>query len=106
MPPYRRVVTGLNEAGRSCVIFDGPGGILAGEGVTTRLLWQSDEAPASNEGNEEGAREPSSFKLPPGGNKFVIVEFPPGEGLGEDLALDAEQGGAEQLEEAAVVVQR
>jgi quercetin dioxygenase-like cupin family protein len=70
----------VNEAGQSCVIFDGPDGIVAGEGVTTTLLWQTDEAPASNEGNAEGALEPSSFKVPRGGTKFVLARFPPGAG--------------------------
>ena len=63
-----RVVTGLDESGLSCVLFDDAGGIVGGEGLTTILLWQSDEAPASNEGSEDGAREPVSFNFPPGGS--------------------------------------
>ena len=78
MPSYRRVVTGLNEAGKSCVILDGAAGI-AGEGqARTLLMWKTDQAPASNDGNDDAADEPSSFAFPRGGSKFVIVHFPPG----------------------------
>lgn len=78
MTSYRRVVTGLNEAGKSCVILDGAAG-LAGDGqARTLLMWKTDQAPASNEGNADAADEPSSFAFPRGGSKFVIVHFPPG----------------------------
>jgi quercetin dioxygenase-like cupin family protein len=77
----RRVVTGLDRAGRSCVIIDDNGGIVDGERMTTTLLWQTDRAPASNQGNEDAATEPSSFRFPRGGSKFVIARFPPSEAL-------------------------
>jgi mannose-6-phosphate isomerase-like protein (cupin superfamily) len=80
MPSYRRVVTGLNAAGQSCVIFDGPGGIASESGARTILLWKTDSAPASNAGIADAADEPSSFDFPRGGSKFVIVHFPPGTG--------------------------
>ena len=80
MPSCRRVVTGLNEAGRSCVIFDGPGGVASQSGAQTILLWKTDQAPASNEGIADAADEPSSFNFTRGGSKFVIVRFPPGTG--------------------------
>lgn len=78
MPSYRRVVTGLNDQGRSCVILDGTGGVASEVGARTILLWKSDQAPASNEGNADAADEPSSFNFARGGSKFVIVHFPPG----------------------------
>ena len=78
MASYRRVVTGLNEAGKSCVILDGAAGV-AGEGqARTFLMWKTDQAPASNAGNADAATEPSSFSFARGGSKFVVVHFPPG----------------------------
>ena len=73
----RRVVTGLDRDGKSCVIFDDNGG-MAGHGGRTMLFWRSTAAPASNEGTKDAADEPSSFVFDPGATKFVTVRFPPG----------------------------
>lgn len=89
MPSYRRVVTGLNEAGQSCVLFDGPGGVASGSGARTILLWKSDQAPASNAGTADAADEPSSFEFARGGSKFVIVHFPPGTSEASGIGMHA-----------------
>ena len=54
---HRRVVTGLDKNGKSCVLFDDAGG-MPGHGGKSRLLWKSGKAPASNDGTAEAADEP------------------------------------------------
>ena len=69
--PPRRVVTGLDEKERSCIIIDGPS-----DGV----IWETKEIPVSNAGNEDRGGT-FSFQFAHGGTKFYIAELPPGEGL-------------------------
>jgi uncharacterized cupin superfamily protein len=76
----RRVVTGLNEEGRSCFIFNGPPPSASSDGnrgATAVALWQTSEAHASNEGTEEAASGPFDLLLAPGGTKFLTREFAP-----------------------------
>lgn len=74
---HRRVVTGLDKDGKSCVLFDDHGGAV-GHGGKSVLLWKSGAAPASNEGITDAADEPSSFVFETGGTKFVTIRIPPG----------------------------
>jgi mannose-6-phosphate isomerase-like protein (cupin superfamily) len=69
LPPPRRVVTGLDAAGRSCVSSDGPAGMV---------IWRADELPADNSGHADlgGGR----FRFPDRGVEFVFADFPPGGG--------------------------
>lgn len=80
---YRRIVTGHDQQGRSIVISDGtPSQVvdLGGDaGGTIVEYWRNDATPAPI------ARQPSEPEnvglklLPsPGGSKFRLVEFPPG----------------------------
>ena len=77
MLSYRRVVTGHDDQGRSCVIIDDGGGAQS-EGAFARaaLLWQSDSVPASNQGNADAAAT-TSLAMPAGGNKLFISRFEP-----------------------------
>ena len=69
--PPRRVVTGLDENGQSCIIIDGPS-----DGV----IWETAQVPVDNSGNADAGGS-FSFQFAAGGTKFFIAELPPGDGL-------------------------
>lgn len=79
--PVRRIVTGHDDNGKSIIISDGPSPhaiALAGVssfGVTD--IWKTDQAPASNEGNQDPCSADISLAPPPAGSVFRIVQFPP-----------------------------
>lgn len=75
--PARRVVTGLNAQGQSCVIFDGP---VPRHGGSTATIWRSEAVPADNSGNADASTEYSMEHLHGGGSNFMLVTFPPGIG--------------------------
>lgn len=78
---HRRIVTGLDAEGRSCILFDGPGGAMTEAGGTRVMaLWQTGGAPADNSGSVDAAQS-FSFAFAPGASKFLIVEFAPTEEL-------------------------
>jgi len=78
----RRIVTGVNDAGRSCILSDtllptadvGPGDpVLVG-------LWTTDSAPASNKGTHDPVPDGVITRIPPahrGGSVIRIVDLPP-----------------------------
>ena len=70
----RRVVTGLDEAGQSGVIVDGPG-LPYGEGA--RMIWRSD-VPADNSARTDCEPVAFSFDLMKQGSMFIRMEFAPG----------------------------
>jgi quercetin dioxygenase-like cupin family protein len=71
----RRVVTGLNAEGRSCVLFDGPVPQLGpGPGV----VWRTETLPADNSGSADTAVPYSMELLHAGGSTLLLVEIPPG----------------------------
>jgi quercetin dioxygenase-like cupin family protein len=72
---FRRVVTGLNAEGRSCVIVDGP---LIALGATTGLAWQTEALPADNSGKADAAKRPFSLDKLQSGSNFMLAEHPPG----------------------------
>jgi quercetin dioxygenase-like cupin family protein len=75
---HRRVVTGLNEQGRSCVIADGP---VQTHGQASSLIWRSAAVPADNAGSKDAACAPYTMDmLHDGGSNFILVELPPGIG--------------------------
>jgi quercetin dioxygenase-like cupin family protein len=69
MNPPRRVVTGLDAEGRSCVLIDGP---------CSRVIWSTQDVPADNGGALDAGGGP--FKFPTSGTQFVFSDFPPGGG--------------------------
>ncbi|MGH7906588.1 MAG: cupin domain-containing protein [Candidatus Binataceae bacterium] len=80
----RRIVTGVNAAGRSAIIIDGPAPDVipfAGSPLAfSTLLWTTDRAPASNGGNADMAPAGRMVPVAPahsGGTVFRIVEFAP-----------------------------
>jgi hypothetical protein len=78
----RRIVTGVNAAGRSCIISDTPmptAEVASGEPVRAGL-WITDAAPASNAGAHDPVPDGVITRIPPahrGGTVFRIIDFPP-----------------------------
>lgn len=73
---YRRVVTGINEGGESCIIIDGP---VPGNNPGLGIAWRTESVPADNSGSQE--IEMQSFTLEhmqDGSTNFLVAEYPPG----------------------------
>jgi mannose-6-phosphate isomerase-like protein (cupin superfamily) len=85
-PPYtpkrhRRVVTGLDENGRSMVLFDSdsPHGFLIEKAGWLHLteMWETPTAPAHNFGIRDAADHERRIEPVGGGTVFRIIEYPP-----------------------------
>jgi quercetin dioxygenase-like cupin family protein len=78
--PVRRLVTGHDAQGRSCVLFDSaapnvnPGAIRPGTCMTDVWVFQSSPAPIS--GSRDDGRLPFSFEPPHGGGHLRFVQSP------------------------------
>lgn len=70
----RRVVTGLDAQGRSCVILDGP---IAMDSSVGGMAWQSAALPADNSGNADAATRFDFELIHRGGSAFMLVRLPP-----------------------------
>lgn len=66
--PPRRIVTGLDAAGRSAILIDGP---------APGVIWTSDRSPADNGSQEDAGGRPFTFDVPVGGTQLVFHDFPP-----------------------------
>ncbi len=77
----RRVVSGLDAEGRSCILFDGQAGCVkemeSMPGLALTDLWETLGAPADNSGADDAADRPVRLEPPGNGSIFRIVEFPP-----------------------------
>jgi mannose-6-phosphate isomerase-like protein (cupin superfamily) len=78
----RRIVTGVNDAGRSFILSDTqlPAAELAPNQPVATGLWVTDRSPASNAGNDDPVPDGVVATIPPaqrGGSIFRIIEFPP-----------------------------
>ncbi len=71
----RRVVTGVNEAGKSCIIIDGPIPVLAP--ISAALAWQTRTWPADNSGTEDVVEPYKVEMLHTPGSNFAICQFAP-----------------------------
>lgn len=78
----RRVVTGLNAEGKSCIVIDGP---VKDQGLGgANLVWRTGAIPADNSGMADIDDEPFGFgMMHAGGSTFMVLEYPPGMGCGE-----------------------
>ena len=75
---FRRVVTGHTPEGKSCVIFDGPGGRVGGtDQLRVNDLWVTDRMPASNAGNADHGDRDLQLEPPRNGTIFRVAEFAP-----------------------------
>ena len=78
---YRRVVTGTNDSGQSCVIIDGP---VPNNNPGLGIAWRTEGVPADNSGTTE--IEVQSFTLEhmqDGSTNFLVAEYPPGAEVAE-----------------------
>lgn len=78
----RRIVTGHNAQGRSCIVFDGPPPARTGTDVGGLFeLWATDGGPIdSTDDIDRGDYDPVVLSPPPGGSKFryfAIAPTPP-----------------------------
>ncbi|MCB2047752.1 MAG: cupin domain-containing protein [Novosphingobium sp.] len=73
---YRRVVTGLDDQGRSCVVIDGDVPRLS---PAATLIWRNDTVPADNSGNLDAAAPFDMGQLHDGGVNFILTEMAPGQ---------------------------
>lgn len=77
----RRIVTGLNQAGKSVIVSDGslPAADIAPGEMTRAGLWITDRAPATNEGADPCPDGEINLIAPTGrgGTVFRITDFPP-----------------------------
>ena len=72
----RRVVTGLDDEGRSAVIIDGQ---TPPWGETGGRIWRTETCPADNSGRSDCPDVPFSFDLMQSGGSTVMAHsFPPG----------------------------
>ncbi|MCW1431856.1 cupin domain-containing protein [Novosphingobium sp. JCM 18896] len=79
----RRVVTGLNAEGRSCIVFDGE---VPRHQPAANLIWRN-TLPADNSGEAEAAVPYDMGLLHDGGVNFILTELPAG--LGGEAFLHA-----------------
>lgn len=77
----RRVVTGHDAEGKSVFIADGEAPNVkemgSGSGLAITELWETNRAPASNEGGADAGNRKPRLEPPENGTVFRIVEFPP-----------------------------
>jgi quercetin dioxygenase-like cupin family protein len=74
----RRVITGLDDQGRSAVLIDGP--VRAFEAGWGGYVWHTEAVPADNSGCQDAAPPGFSYDLfHDGGSNFFVIDMPPGE---------------------------
>jgi mannose-6-phosphate isomerase-like protein (cupin superfamily) len=66
----RRVVTGLDENGRSCIAIDD---------AAPRLIWANETSPADNGDPAGQGGGQMRLELPAGAAEFLWIEVPPGQ---------------------------
>lgn len=79
----RRVVTGINAEGKSCILIDGP---VPRHAPATNLVWRN-ALPADNAGGGDAAVPYDMALLHDGGVNFIVTELPAG--LGGEAFLHA-----------------
>lgn len=73
----RRVVTGVNTDGKSCVIVDGPVRSFGPE--TLQFVWRTGQFPADNSGSKDIEAGQFDFdRVHSDSSTFLIMDFAPG----------------------------
>jgi mannose-6-phosphate isomerase-like protein (cupin superfamily) len=78
--PTRRVVTGHDASGKAVVLLDGAAPnakVRKATGLTSTLLWVTDESPADNSRSSDSADREIGVAPPARGSIFRVVDFPP-----------------------------
>lgn len=96
---FRRLVTGLDEQGRSVVLEDGPSPhrqTVAGvPSFVQTEFWRHDEVPVDNSGApDDKVSSPITITPPAGGSVFRVLEIPP------DSDWDHQDGYKERMTHA------
>jgi len=77
----RRVLTGHDSDGKSIIMTDGIASnvleMASMPGLALTDLWETKDAPASNDGNADAAARKVHLEPPANGTILRIVEFPP-----------------------------
>jgi len=87
----RRVVTGHDEAGKSCFIFDSAAPHVhqrSPNATEVTELWNTSSTPADNRGVEDPTRGPYRLPPPTNGSVFRIISYPPDRERLAALALE------------------
>jgi mannose-6-phosphate isomerase-like protein (cupin superfamily) len=103
--PTRRAVTGHDASGKAVVLIDGaaPNAKLRkATGLTSTLLWVTDQSPADNSGSADSAGREIGVAPPPRGSIFRMVDFPPAADVGavdnaamlREMGIEEGRGGA------------
>ena len=79
---HRRVVTGLNEAGESCILIDGA---VPSSTTMGGIAWRTDSHPADNSVQADFEPAEFSFDLMHSSTIFMVNEYPPGLGADGEL---------------------
>jgi len=74
---HRRVVTGLNAEGKSCILVDGP---IPSSTAAGGIAWRTEGHPADNSVQADIEPEPFGFDMFDRGTIFMVTEYPPGMG--------------------------
>ncbi|HEY6242018.1 MAG TPA: cupin domain-containing protein [Burkholderiales bacterium] len=95
--PTRRVVTGHDPQGKAVVLVDGVAPNVRqrkATGLTSTLLWLTEESPADVSGNADRAEREIGVAPPPRGSIFRVVDFPPAADFGavDNAAMRREMG--------------
>lgn len=72
---FRRVVTGLDGDGKSCVVIDGA--VPQMSPINAAFVWRTEGYPADNSGNSDTAVPYDVELLHTDGSNFAVCEFPP-----------------------------
>lgn len=81
---YRRVVSGLDDEGRSAIIIDAELGEASSMSGRSNVVWRTPSVPADNSGREDvDGSGMNVSELSEGGSLFMIHTFPPEHGDGE-----------------------
>ena len=82
MKPVRRVVTGHDAGGVAIVLQDDPiVKVKHGKSGVLTHLWNTKATPAdirTGTGIDDPGAEPHITAPPPGGSRFVVIDYPPG----------------------------
>ena len=79
----RRVVTGLDTEGKSCVVVDGP---IQRDHPIVGVAWHTSESPADNVAAPPPSEPPFSLDLMnESGSVFMITEMEPGTGVDDPM---------------------
>jgi naringenin degradation protein FdeH len=76
----RRIVTGHDASGKAVVWIDAPATNhkFPDDHVTSTLMWVTDETPADFTKDEDQGKRILGSAPPPGGTRFAVIEFQPG----------------------------